>query len=277
MMKRRMVTSVVATLTLASALTACSGGAGDTSAACTPASHFGTVQKGTLTVATYEAPPYVTFTGNKLGGVDGDILTGFAAKECLAITAMPAAAAAVIPAVQGGRADIASGGWWRSTARAKIVALTDPIYTDQMVLMSKAGFDQMKELKGKKVGTVNGNIWVNDAKNYLGGDLQLYRSPLDLYQDLKSGRLDVAIDGYGEAKSNSNGTKVEVLKPDNAIKASLEPPQTCFPVPKDNTALLTALNSYIAGIRKDGTLTKIVVKNGFPASSVDTGTPRLLG
>ncbi|MFE4198656.1 substrate-binding periplasmic protein [Paenarthrobacter sp. NPDC056912] len=280
-MKLRMIASAVAALTLAAALSGCGGSteASGTKVAtdCKPASQFDTLKKGNLTVAVYEAPPYVTFKGNELGGVDGDILMGFAEKECLDITSVSAAAAAVIPTVQGGRADVATGGWWRSAARAEILALTEPIYTDQMVLISKDGLNKVSDLKGKKVGTVNGNVWVDDAKNYLGGDLQLYKAPVDLFQDLKSGRIDVGIDGFGEAHNNSNGLRVEVLEPDSAIKASLEPPQTCFPVTKDNAALLAALNSYVDSLRKDGTLEKILVKNGFPASAVETGAARLIG
>ncbi|MFJ4172283.1 transporter substrate-binding domain-containing protein [Paenarthrobacter sp. NPDC089714] len=280
-MKLRVIASAVAALTLAAGLTGCGGStdaAGSkTSADCKPASQFDTLKKGSLTVAVYEAPPYVTFKGNELGGVDGDILMGFAEKQCLTINAVSAAAAAVIPTVQGGRADVATGGWWRSKARADILSLTDPIYTDQMVLISKDGLNKVTDLKGKKVGTVNGNVWVDDAKSYLGGDLQLYKAPVDLFQDLKSGRLDVGIDGFGEAHNNSNGLKVEVLDPDSAIKASLEPPQTCFPVTKDNAGLLKALNEYVDGLRKDGGLEKIVVKNGFPASAINTGDARLIG
>ncbi|MGP0224314.1 substrate-binding periplasmic protein [Paenarthrobacter sp. NCHU4564] len=280
-MKLRMIASAVAAVTLAAALSGCGGGTqaagSSTPADCKPASEFSTMKKGALTVAVYEAPPYVTFKGNELGGVDGDILMGFAAKECLTITTVSAAAAAVIPTVQGGRADVATGGWWRSKARAEILSLTDPIYTDQMVLISKDGLNKVTDLKGKKVGTVNGNVWVDDAKSYLGGELQLYKAPVDLFQDLKSGRLDVGIDGFGEAHNNSNGLRVEVLEPDNAIKASLEPPQTCLPVTKDNAGLLKALNDYVEGLRKDGTLEKIVVKNGFPASAINTGDARLIG
>lgn len=279
-MKLRMIASAVVAVTLAAALSGCGGGSeaagSKTAADCKPASQFNTMKKGTLTVAVYEAPPYVTFKGNELGGVDGDILMGFAKKECLDIATVSAAAAAVIPTVQGGRADIATGGWWRSAARAEILALTDPIYTDQMVLISKDGLTKASDLKGKKVGTVNGNVWVDDAKNYLGGDLQLYKAPVDLFQDLKSGRLDVGIDGFGEAHNNSNGLKVEVMEPDSAIKASLEPPQTCLPVTKDNAGLLAALNAYVDGLRKDGSLEKIVVNNGFPASSINTGAARLI-
>ncbi|GAB7007303.1 glutamine ABC transporter substrate-binding protein [Nocardioides sp. AN3] len=246
------------------------------SADCHPADHLSPLHPGALTVAVYEAPPYITFKGNDLGGADGDILEKFAATECLSIKAAPAAAAAVIPSVQDGRADVAAGGWWRSAARAKVLALTNPIYTDQMVFISADGLKKVSDLKGKRVGTVNGNVWVDDVKAYLGDGLKLYRAPTDLYQDLRLGRLDVGIDGFGEAKSNSNGLKVEVVEPDPAVAASLEPPQTGFPISKDNQTLVDALNAYIAKIKADGTLKSILVKNDWPANAGDTGSPRLI-
>ena len=44
------------------------------------------------------------------------------------------------------------------------MGLTAPMYTDQMAFISKDGVKSMSELEGKKVGTVDGYLWVDDVR-----------------------------------------------------------------------------------------------------------------
>ncbi|MBK0422045.1 amino acid ABC transporter substrate-binding protein [Leucobacter sp. CSA2] len=250
---------------------AASGGA-SVPKGCKPADTFSTVAPGTLTVSLYSLPPFVAPTNDGgIEGVDADILESFAAKECLTITPAPVATAAVIPAVQGGRADVAAGAWWRSADRAKVVALTEPVYLDEMAVVSSEGLDELSQLRGKRVGTVDGYLWVKDAKAYLQDGLKVYKSANDMYQDLKVGRITIALDGYGDAPLHAPDRKVKVIKPDPAVAASLRPPQTCYPVSLENAKLLDALNTHISEMKGSGELKKILKKHGLPGSSADTG------
>jgi polar amino acid transport system substrate-binding protein len=264
-------------LTAATVLTGCAAsGRSEVAAGCTPKDTFSTISKGTLTVTLSSLPPFITSKGTDLGGIDGDILNAFAKEECVTVTAAPVATAAVIPAVQTRRSDIAAGSWWRSASRAKIVGLTQPVYLDQMAFVSKHGYDTLSSLKGKTVGTVDGDLWVAEAKAYFGDSFKVYKSTTDMYQDLKSGRLEVVMDSFGSGSFNAPDLKVKVAEPDPAIGASLQPPQTTFPVSFDNPALLKALDGFIATIKADGRLAKILEKHGLPGSAVNTGTPRLI-
>lgn len=266
---------VVAVATL---LTGCSGAStgGSVAAGCTPKDTFSTINKGTLTVTLSSLPPFITSQGTTLGGIDGDILNGFAKEECLTVTATPVATAAVIPAVQTRRSDVAAGSWWRSASRAKIVGLTGPVYLDQMAFVSKEGYDALPQLKGKTVGTVDGDLWVAEAKAYFGDNLKIYKSTTDMYQDLKAGRIETVMDSFGSGSFNAPNLKVKVAKPDSAIGASLKPPQTTFPVSLDNQELLKALDGYVTTIKQNGQLAKILEKHGLPGSAVNTGEPRLI-
>jgi polar amino acid transport system substrate-binding protein len=267
-------------LALAStALAACGAGSGESTAAkdCTPA-HEGvtTIREGDLTVASYDLPPFLKVEGAKLTGIDGEILTEIAKMECLTIKPMPVDPAAVIPTVQSKRADVAAGDWYRTKDRAEVVTLSDPVYLDQMALISKEGVSAIPDLKGMKVGTVSGSLWVDDMKAYLGGGLVLYSSFPNMYQDLASGRIDVGVDGMGSGvHSAAKGLKVVPVEPFEEVGASLQAGQTNFPT-KNNEALAKAINDDVAKLREDGTLADILKSNGLDPSAAEVGEPRLL-
>ncbi|HEY0575905.1 MAG TPA: ABC transporter substrate-binding protein [Pseudonocardia sp.] len=261
--------------------TACGGGGGAPQAAgsCTPKHQFSTIEKGTLTVGVYDIPPYATTTGpDGMGGVDADIVREIAKRECLTITAQSGNTPSLIPSVQQGRADLATGDWYRTEARSKIVNLSDPLYLDEMGIVSAAGLSSVSEMEGKQVGTVDGYLWVKELQQVLGANLRLYPSTVDMTQDLKAGRIEVGVDSYGSALHNFQGTatKIQVAKPDDRVAASKEAAQATFPMAKDNQDMLKAFNETIAELHKDGTITKILEANGLPASAEKTGAPRLI-
>ncbi len=272
--------TVITGMALASALalSACSGGsdAKPVAQGCKPAHTFPTVTEGKLTVAGYDLPPYSSQSGDKLSGIDNDLVAEIAKMECLTVEAKWMATAAIIPTVQSNRADLAVGDWYRTEARAKIVSLSDPIYADQMAISSKIGIDTIADLKGKNVGTVDGYLWVADLKKYLGDSLRIYPSTVNLNQDLKSGRIDVAVDSYGSQKVTNPDLKVMVAKSDPAVAASQEAAQASFPVPQSNPELLKAINDDLKVLRENGKLKEILVKNGLDASAADTGEARLI-
>lgn len=274
----RTTLSVAALLFLSTGLTACGGGQTQAGGeGCKPQHTFETVTKGKLTVAGYDLPPFGARDGNGMKGVDADILKHIAAKECLEVEAKWMAPAAVIPTVQSGRADTGIPDWYRTKARAEIVTLTDPMYLDQMAISSKEGISSISALKGKQVGTVDGYLWVDDLKKYLGSSLKIYPSTVNLNQDLKAGRIAIAVDSFGSQKATNPGNQIKVAEPDPAVAASKEAAQAAFPVPKQNTALVEAFNAHIKQMHADGTFAKILKDNGLEESAADVGQPRLIG
>lgn len=272
--------TIITGMALASALTlsACSGAsdAKPVAEGCKPAHTFTTVSTGKITVAGYDLPPYGTFSDGKISGVDADIITEIAKMECLTIEPKWMAPAAVIPTVQSNRADVGVPDWYRTAERAKIVSLSDPMYLDQMAIASKTGISKISDLKGKKVGTVDGYLWVADLKKYLGDDLKIYPSTVNLNQDMKSSRIDVAVDSFGSQKVTNPTMKIMVAESDPAVAASQEPAQSGFPVPQSNPELLKAINEDLKKLRDTGKLGEIMVKNGLDASAADTGEARLI-
>jgi polar amino acid transport system substrate-binding protein len=261
-------------------LSACGGAdAPQAQGDCTPKHQFSTITEGTLTVGAFDLPPYSMTTGpDGISGVDADILREIAKRECLTITSQAGNTPSLIPGVQQGRFDLAIGDWYRTEPRSKIVNLSDPLYLDEMGIISASGVTTVAEMEGKKVGTVDGYLWVSDLQKVLGDNLALYPSSVDMNQDFNAGRIEIGVDSYGSALHTFKGTatKVEVSQPDDRVAASKEAAQATFPMAKDNQDMLNAFNEIIAELHADGTIVRILEQNGLPASAAQTGTPRLI-
>jgi polar amino acid transport system substrate-binding protein len=276
----RNLTIAVLALGLSASATACSRTAESAvSNDCKPKHQFPTIEQGKLTVGVTDIPPYSYLKDGKPTGSDVELITQFAAENCLELKNVPLAYTAAVPSVQNKRIDVTIGDWYRTKARTKIVNLTAPIYLDELAVISPSGFTNINDLKGKQVGTVDGYMWVGDLRNMLGSSLKVYPSSVELKQDLESGRIDVGVDAYGTAMYNfpeGSKYKVTTVKPDAQIAATIQPGQSTFPYTKDNTEMGKALDATIEEKRKSGELVKILEKHGLPASSAEVGEPRLI-
>ncbi len=249
---------------------------------CTPKHKFDTVEAGTLTVAvtTYAPHSFVDDKG-EMKGIDGDIAAEFAKRECLKVKAVAVDPAAAIQYVLSGQADITTGDWYRTAERAKVMNLSAPLYTDQMGIYSKQDFKKVSDLEGKKVGTVQGYLWVSDLKTVLGASLKLYPNSVNMQQDLKSGRIDVAVDGYSTGvvaaqKGALGDIKVSVAAVDPRVKATKEAAQAAFPYSLKAKELGVALDAGITDMHKDGTIVTILKSYGLDGTAANTGAPRLV-
>lgn len=249
---------------------------------CVPA-HDGleTVEEGFLTVAAYEYPPFSAIDGESLSGAEGEILHEIAELECLEVKVQPGAAAAMIPAIESGRADTTLGSWYRTAAREEVVRLSNPVIVDQLTLISVEGIDSVQGLIGNKVGSTLGFLWNEDLENILGDDLSLYENTQALYSDLASGRISVVVDTYpsGQAALENtpiDGAQFNVPEPDERVVSTTKPGQTNFPVNLDNPGLQEAFNDNLDTLRDEGVLGEIAEKWGFSPTSVEKTEPNLL-
>lgn len=244
---------------------------------CTPKHKFATVEPGFITVAAVAYAPYSTIdeAGN-VGGVDGDLLHAIAEAECLKVKTVPVDAAAAIQYVLSGKADTASGDWYRTAEREKILNLSEPLYLDQMSIYSKDGWGTIADLEGKKVGTLQGDLWDADLKKVLGDNLSLYPTAVGLVQDLTAGRIVAFIEGaafgaVAKSKGELKDIKIVNVASDERVKASVGPGQGCFVIARANTDLLEAVNATLVEMKGNGKLEAVVVKHGLPASAAQTG------
>jgi len=278
-MRRHNAPAALAALTLL-ALPACGGGGSSSSAVtddCVPAHELETVDEGQLRVGLVDLPPYASTTGDGFEGVDADIVDAIAAMECLEVVPVPSSSASLIPQVQQGELDMAIGDFYRTSARAEVVGLSDPLYLDDMGIISEDGYSTVGDLEGKTVGTVDGYLWVSELRKLLGDDLRLYPSAVNLQQDLEAGRLDVGVDSYGSAvQTSADRFTVEVAEPDPRVAASQQPAQAGLPMTLENTALHEAVNADLATLREDGTIAQVLEDHGLDPAAAEAGEPRLI-
>ncbi|QHG64666.1 substrate-binding periplasmic protein [Pseudomonas putida] len=251
-------------------------------AECKPGHSFTTLTPGVLTVAAWVFPPYsIPGPNQELGGVDGEIIRQIAARECLTIKASVLDPAAAIQSVVTRRADVVIGDWYRTVERGKVLGLSAPLYLDVMGIISKPGYVTVGELEGKRVGTVQGYLWVNDLKKVLGDNLVLYPNPVAMAQDLASGRIEAGIDSHAVAiasqqKGAYQGASIKVSAPDPRVKATEQPGQTAIPYMRSNAELGKALDANIQALHGSGEIARILEAHGLDRQAAEVGAPRLV-
>jgi polar amino acid transport system substrate-binding protein len=281
---RTSLIGAAAAIALTAALTSCGSNSGDAQSAsdCTPA-HPGlkTVTPGTLTVATYNFPPFLVVNGTSVAGIEGDILRDIAKMECLTLTSQPLDTASVIPATQNGRTDVSAGDWYCTSARAAVLSLAGPVFSDQIVIVSTDGARTFEQLRGKSIATVDGYMWNEELQKMFGPNLRVYPNPTAVYNDLESGRLDSAIDSIGTAsfakKQKSAAWSIERPTPDPRVASSEVPGQVCFPMSQNNPELFKAVSADIVTLRENGTIAKVLQDNGLDPSAAEPGPLKLIG
>ena len=200
----------VATLAAVS-LAACSSGGGDVAEDCTPAYEFDTVTPGELTVATYDYPPLSIIEGDTMTGVEGDLLTEMAERQCLTLTVVSAGGAgAAIPSVETGRADLAAGDWYRTSARAEIVHLSEPVYLDASGVISTEGLTTEDiENPDYIIASVSGNLWNDSVQQLIGDNFKVYQDDASIYADLAAGRIDAIIASIASSQTTLEANPIE--------------------------------------------------------------------
>ncbi|WP_375002003.1 substrate-binding periplasmic protein [Aeromicrobium sp. CTD01-1L150] len=264
------------------ALAACATGTGDTAvdADCEPTLEgVETLEEGKLSVALTNTPPYSLEQNGEAEGIDSDILQEFADAACLEMTYAPYTYATAVPATEQGRVDAAVGGFYRTEARGDVVTLSTPVYLDELTVISEDGAATVDELEQmNRIGTVEGYLWVDDLNALENVETRVYPDSLSLANELKAGRLDAGLDGYGAAVISADGTEyeLEVLQPDDRVSSTTEPSQTSILIDPSNASLAEALDDFIAQLREDGRLVEILQENGLPATAADVGDARLI-
>jgi polar amino acid transport system substrate-binding protein len=256
----------------AAALAGCasSGGASAVSADCEPA-HEGltTYTAGTLTVGVPENLPYTQTKGTDAAGLDIDVVKKIAEAECLNLAFVPITYANGIPMIsEQKKTDLITGGWYVTAERAEQVGFTAPTFYDTMGIISKDGATTVTELETiGDVGSVAGFSWEADMSEVLGDNLQTYPGTVETKQDLVSGRIQAALDGYAVATVAYADTDftVEPAEVDERVAITTSAPIIAFPIAKENTDLSAAISELIDGYRADGTLEALLAEYDLPA------------
>ncbi|MFC4470688.1 substrate-binding periplasmic protein [Streptomyces xiangluensis] len=273
---RSLVAALSATLLL-SATAACGSDSDDEPTnVSAKAAGLGTLAPGVLKVAVQPYAPYTSVQGDKIVGLDGDILNYAAEKLGLKVEPEVTDFAGMLAGVQSRRVDITIGGVAWSEERQKQGLFTDPPYYSPPAMAVRNGktYKTVDDLKGLELGTVEGYVWVKSIQAVPDAKLHAYPDANGVFDDLGAGRVDV---GFLDpliiiaAQKERPELKIETqyMTPPTAeqVKAKpayeyFQPYQTGFYLPKKATKLEKAISEQIDAMYKNGELEKLVKKYG---------------
>lgn len=235
-----------------------------------------TIEPGVLTVAVQPYAPYTTLVGDKLTGLDSDILAAVAKRLGLTVRAQNTDFAGMLASVQSRRVDITIGGVAWTAERQKQGLFTDPPYYSPPAMAVRSGqkFRTIADLENHQLGTVEGYVWVKAIQAVPGATLRAFPDANGVFDDLGAGRLDVGfLDPLlviaAEKERPELKIQTQYLTPptDAQVKehpeyAYFQPYMTSFYLPKESPKLAAAISKEIRAMYASGELTTLIKKYG---------------
>lgn len=224
-----------------------------------------TVDKGAFTIAFSGDMPGTGYQDGRMVGYDGEILQR--AAESLKLKVKPALMewSGTIASVQSKRVDVMAGTMGWTEQRSRIMALSDPIhyFKNGITQSDKTDWSKLKDLEGKKVGTITGFSFIPELRKINGLQLALYDTSDAAVRDLLAGRIDAVIGDPPVMQYAISQNPQWKIKFNAFSDASPEYPlltglgQVVFGLNKDNPELLKAVNTEIAKLWQSCDLRKI--------------------
>ncbi|MFG2469296.1 substrate-binding periplasmic protein [Streptomyces canus] len=254
---------------------------------------LGTLTPGVIKVAVQPYAPYTSVQGDKIVGLDGDILNHVAKKLGLKVEPQVTDFAGMLAGVQSRRVDITVGGVAWSADRQKQGLFTDPPYYSPPAMAVRNGktYKTVDDLENLSLGTVEGYVWVKSIQSVPGAKLHAYPDANGVFDDLGAGRVDVGfLDPLLIIAAQKERPELKIstqyLTPPTAAEvkakpayAYFQPYQTGFYLPKKATKLEQAISAQIDAMYTNGEMAKLVEKYGgdpeqFLKPAADVATAR---
>ncbi len=261
-MKMKKLAAVALAVVMSVSMLAGCGSSNDKKSASTSANGTATVKTakdGVLTMATNATfPPYESYEGNDIVGIDADIAKAIADKLGLKLEIQDMEFNSIITAVQSGKADLGLAGMTVTDERKQSVDFTDSYATGIQSVIVKEGssIKSIDDLKGKKIGVqlaTTGDIYAKD--DFGEENVEEYNKGADAVMALTSGKIDAVIIDNQPAKSFVETTDgLQILDTDYVQE------DYAAAIQKGNTDLLNAVNGALKELKEDGTIQKILDK-----------------
>ena len=176
-----------------------------------------------------------------------------------------------IASVQARRVDVMAGTMGWTEQRSKIMALSDPIhyFKNGITQTDKTDWKTLKDLQGKKVGTITGFSFIPEMRKIQGLQVTLYDTSDAAVRDLLAGRIDAVIGDppvmqYAISRNAQWHLHFNAFTdndPDFPLLTGLG--QVVFGFNKDNPQLLAAVNAQIQELWKTCEMRKIGARYGL--------------
>ena len=276
-MKKKVLALTMAAL-MAASLTACGGGAKETTAADTTAADTADTTAaekteetsaeaagteaagGVLVMATNaEFPPYEYHDGGEIVGIDAEIAKAIADELGMELEIEDIAFDSIIPEITSGKADMGLAGMTVTEDRKQSVDFTDTYAkaSQKIIVKEDSSIASPDDLTGVIVGVqqgTTGDIYVSDLEAD-GTTVERYNKGFEAVQALSQGKIDaVVIDGE---PAKTFVAQTEGLK---ILEESFTDEEYAIAVKKGNTELLEKINGALKTLKDNGTLDEIVAK-----------------
>ena len=198
-------------------------------------------------------PPYEYREGNKIVGIDAEIMEAIAADLGYTIEWEDMKFDSLISALASNKVDIVIAGMTVTEDRKKSVDFTET-YTAavQSIIVKKGGsVTNLDEVEGKLIGVqqgTTGDIYASD--DYGNDKVQRFNEGADAVQALLNGKIDCVIIDDQVAKNFVDAHKTELELLDTAYTEE----EYAMAVKKGNTQLLNQVNKSIRNLKDNGTL-----------------------
>ena len=164
----------------------------------------------------------------------------------------------LIPSLERGDFDVALNGIEVTPARRARVAFTRPYYAFAETLVVRrgdaSGARGLEDLRGRRVGTLEGSLAYDLVRRAPGVELVLYEGVEEPYLDLERGRLD------GVLLDNIIAARYGLPRPTLRAAATVGEGTYAIAVRPDAPALLTAVDGALAAMMGDGELRAILAR-----------------
>ncbi len=234
------------------------------------------VNPGSLTVTvTGEAPPgdFVDPATGELTGFIHDLYLKIGADLGLPVEFVKLPFVSSLPGLKANRFDLAcaSAAWTTARLGSDDFIMSDPIAVSGLLALTtkSSGITGWAGLSGKRLGGVQGEIYLQDAKRLLPGlgPVTEFPGAPDMMLALQNRQVDVVV---------TNSTIVRFIlqaAPDKADLVVIGPAKAVYPgglcVNPREADLAKAVNVLLANYRADGTLKAIYAKYHVPTTIVD--------
>jgi polar amino acid transport system substrate-binding protein len=202
---------------------------------------------------------------NTIQGVMVDIVTEVGKRSGFGVQIEPMQFSTLIAALTTSKIDLISAAMYITPVRKEQVDFSDPIYTyGEGLIVPKTDtrdYVSFDDMKGYAVGAQVGTVYVEPLKKVFG-DIKIYDTIPDIMRDVNIGRLqagfaDYPIAAYNVQQGNfPNARIVKTFKP--TITGSIG-----IGVRKGDADLLKKVDTALAAMKADGTVTKILAKWGL--------------
>jgi ABC-type amino acid transport substrate-binding protein len=210
-----------------------------------------------LTVGTAITAPFEFYNSSQqLVGFDIDLMNQIGALLHRKVTYQVGQFSALVPDLQAHKVNAVIAAMYITPARQQVVSFATPYLQTGLVMVERPGLNihSAADLKGLKVGVKSGATGQAYLANHqTGAQAVVYSDTLSSFHDLVSGRIDVVLNDYLNTLAFLKDTNANVrIVGGDQTPVYLQHNELGIAVSKDETALLSQINSALATLQNNG-------------------------